>query len=128
MAASALAAQANDPKGFVSMFRLTGSHEMPARLDRGKRRRCANRSRRQFADTERPQAEYEAPADVKTLYAADWRTRNNQKRAYGVVKMMGRLLVVVSMVGVLAALAGCNTIAGFGQDITDSARAVQRVL
>ncbi|MCX5543937.1 MULTISPECIES: hypothetical protein [Paraburkholderia] len=42
--------------------------------------------------------------------------------------MIGRILVVVSMIGALAALAGCNTVAGFGQDITDSARAVQRVL
>jgi predicted small secreted protein len=32
------------------------------------------------------------------------------------------------MIGALLAMAGCNTIAGFGQDITDSARAVQRVL
>jgi len=42
--------------------------------------------------------------------------------------MIGRILVAVSIFGTLAALAGCNTVAGFGQDITDSARAVQRVL
>ncbi|WP_256094903.1 hypothetical protein [Paraburkholderia nodosa] len=42
--------------------------------------------------------------------------------------MIGRILAAVSMIGALAALAGCNTVAGFGQDITDSARAVQRVL
>ncbi|MEM5425473.1 hypothetical protein AB3X91_23500 [Paraburkholderia sp. BR14263] len=42
--------------------------------------------------------------------------------------MIGRILAAVSMIGALTALAGCNTVAGFGQDITDSARAVQRVL
>lgn len=42
--------------------------------------------------------------------------------------MVGRLMVALSVIGALLVLAGCNTVAGFGQDITDSARAVQRVL
>lgn len=41
---------------------------------------------------------------------------------------MVRFAVMLSMIAALATLAGCNTIAGFGQDITDSARWVQRVL
>ncbi|SDC85967.1 hypothetical protein SAMN05421548_11145 [Paraburkholderia lycopersici] len=41
---------------------------------------------------------------------------------------MGRFMVALSMVGALLVMAGCNTVAGFGQDITDSARAVQRIL
>jgi predicted small secreted protein len=32
------------------------------------------------------------------------------------------------MVGGLLSLTGCNTVAGFGEDITGSARAVQRIL
>ncbi|HTR10309.1 MAG TPA: hypothetical protein VMJ11_27370 [Paraburkholderia sp.] len=35
---------------------------------------------------------------------------------------------LLSLAGVLLALAGCNTVAGFGQDITDSARAVQHAI
>jgi predicted small secreted protein len=36
--------------------------------------------------------------------------------------------MALSMIAALLAVAGCNTIAGFGQDITDSSRAVQRIL
>jgi predicted small secreted protein len=42
--------------------------------------------------------------------------------------MVGRLMVALSLIGVVLGLAGCNTVAGFGQDITGSARAVQRIL
>jgi predicted small secreted protein len=31
-------------------------------------------------------------------------------------------------VGVLFSLTGCNTVAGFGEDVTDSARTVQHAL
>jgi len=37
-------------------------------------------------------------------------------------------MLAVTMVGGLLVMAGCNTVAGLGQDITNSARAVQRVL
>ncbi|HEY1610061.1 MAG TPA: hypothetical protein VGG24_12405 [Paraburkholderia sp.] len=43
-------------------------------------------------------------------------------------KMVGRLVLVVSMIAALVGLAGCNTVAGFGQDVTDSAHTVQRAL
>jgi len=32
------------------------------------------------------------------------------------------------LTGVVAALTGCNTVAGFGEDISSSARTVQRAL
>jgi len=50
------------------------------------------------------------------------------KKAKGKLKMMRRFMLVLAMVGGLLVMAGCNTVAGFGQDITNSARAVQRVL
>jgi predicted small secreted protein len=37
---------------------------------------------------------------------------------------MAKLLLV----GALLLLTGCNTVAGFGQDVTDSARTVQHAL
>jgi predicted small secreted protein len=39
--------------------------------------------------------------------------------------MPGRFMAVLSMIAALVVLTGCNTVAGFGQDITGSARAVQ---
>ena len=39
-----------------------------------------------------------------------------------------RHAALVSLAGVLLAMTGCNTVAGFGQDITDSSRAVQHAL
>ncbi len=42
--------------------------------------------------------------------------------------MIRRCAAIALLVGSLFALAGCNTIAGFGQDITGSARAVQRII
>ncbi|WP_277397885.1 MULTISPECIES: hypothetical protein [unclassified Paraburkholderia] len=40
------------------------------------------------------------------------------------IRTLAILLIAATTIG----LTGCNTIAGFGQDITDSARTVQRVL
>jgi len=42
--------------------------------------------------------------------------------------MFGRCVAMLLLVGALLSLTGCNTMAGFGEDITGSARAVQRVL
>jgi entericidin A len=46
--------------------------------------------------------------------------------------MKGRVFVrsvaFFLLVGVFASLTGCNTVAGFGEDITDSARTVQHAL
>ncbi|HTH61204.1 MAG TPA: hypothetical protein VL689_13725 [Paraburkholderia sp.] len=42
--------------------------------------------------------------------------------------MLGRCVLMFLMVGTLCSLTGCNTVAGFGQDIEQSARAVQRVM
>jgi predicted small secreted protein len=42
--------------------------------------------------------------------------------------MFRRCIALLLLMGSLLALAGCNTIAGFGEDITGSARTVQRVL
>jgi len=43
--------------------------------------------------------------------------------------MLGRLLAVLSMIAAaLFGMTGCNTVAGFGQDITNSARAVQHAI
>lgn len=42
--------------------------------------------------------------------------------------MLGRSVAVLLMIGVLFSLAGCNTIAGFGQDVSSSARTVQHAL
>ncbi|WP_322104604.1 hypothetical protein [Paraburkholderia sp. J41] len=39
-----------------------------------------------------------------------------------------RLLALLTLSGALAALSGCNTVAGFGQDISSSARTVQHAL
>jgi entericidin A len=39
-----------------------------------------------------------------------------------------RRFALLSLAGALLALTGCNTVAGFGQDITDSARTVQHAL
>jgi predicted small secreted protein len=39
-----------------------------------------------------------------------------------------RRAALISLTGVLLALTGCNTVAGFGEDITNSARTVQRAL
>jgi predicted small secreted protein len=40
----------------------------------------------------------------------------------------GRLAAMLAVVGALLSLTGCNTVAGFGQDISDSARTVQHAL
>jgi predicted small secreted protein len=42
--------------------------------------------------------------------------------------MFGRCVAMLLLVGAVLSLAGCNTVAGFGEDITGSARAVQRTL
>ncbi|CAB3799882.1 hypothetical protein [Pararobbsia alpina] len=42
--------------------------------------------------------------------------------------MFGRCVAVLSLLGVLLSLTGCNTVAGLGEDITGSARTVQRAL
>jgi predicted small secreted protein len=39
-----------------------------------------------------------------------------------------RRAALLSLAGVLLALTGCNTVAGFGQDISSSARTVQHAL
>jgi predicted small secreted protein len=39
-----------------------------------------------------------------------------------------RRVALLSLTGALLALTGCNTVAGFGQDISSSARTVQRAL
>jgi entericidin A len=39
-----------------------------------------------------------------------------------------RHAALLSLAGALLALTGCNTVAGFGQDISSSARTVQRAL
>ncbi|MEA3121083.1 MAG: entericidin [Paraburkholderia sp.] len=43
-------------------------------------------------------------------------------------RVFGRSVAFFLLLGVLASLAGCNTVAGFGEDITDSARTVQHAL
>jgi predicted small secreted protein len=42
--------------------------------------------------------------------------------------MFGRCVAMLLLVGAVLSLTGCNTVAGFGEDITGSARAVQRTL
>lgn len=42
--------------------------------------------------------------------------------------MFGRCMAMLLLIGTLISLAGCNTVAGFGEDITGSARAVQHVM
>jgi predicted small secreted protein len=42
--------------------------------------------------------------------------------------MFGRGVTMLLLIGALLSLTGCNTVAGFGEDITGSARAVQRTL
>jgi predicted small secreted protein len=42
--------------------------------------------------------------------------------------MFGRSVAMLLLIGALLSLTGCNTVAGFGEDITGSARAVQRTL
>ncbi len=42
--------------------------------------------------------------------------------------MFGRFVVLLLLVGAAISLTGCNTVAGVGQDITGSARTVQRAL
>jgi entericidin A len=39
-----------------------------------------------------------------------------------------RRAVLLALAGSVLALTGCNTVAGFGQDISDSARTVQHAL
>jgi len=40
----------------------------------------------------------------------------------------GRCVAMLSLVGALLSLTGCNTVAGVGEDISGSARAVQHAL
>lgn len=42
--------------------------------------------------------------------------------------MFVRVVALLLAVGVSLSLTGCNTVAGVGQDITDSARSVQHAL
>ncbi|MFL9889163.1 lipoprotein [Paraburkholderia agricolaris] len=44
------------------------------------------------------------------------------------MKKFGRRVAGLSLIGALLLVAGCNTVAGVGQDISGSARAVQRSL
>ncbi|WP_322012533.1 hypothetical protein [Paraburkholderia sp. J12] len=44
------------------------------------------------------------------------------------VTIFWRRVALFSLAGALLALTGCNTVAGFGQDISDSARSVQHAL
>jgi predicted small secreted protein len=44
------------------------------------------------------------------------------------MKTFGRWLALLSIAGALLPLAGCNTVAGVGEDISGSARAVQHSL
>lgn len=44
------------------------------------------------------------------------------------VLMFGRCVATLLLIGAVFSLSGCNTVAGFGEDITGSARAVQRSL
>jgi predicted small secreted protein len=37
-------------------------------------------------------------------------------------------MALILLIGTLLSLTGCNTVAGFGEDVTSSARAVQRTL
>ncbi|KDR25196.1 hypothetical protein [Caballeronia grimmiae] len=43
-------------------------------------------------------------------------------------EMVGRFVLVLTMIAALIGLTACNTVAGFGRDITDSANAVKRVV
>jgi predicted small secreted protein len=40
--------------------------------------------------------------------------------------MFGRCIGILLLVGTFLSLAGCNTVAGMGEDISGSARTVQR--
>ncbi|WP_156966852.1 lipoprotein [Paraburkholderia ferrariae] len=44
------------------------------------------------------------------------------------VTIFWRRVALLSLAGALLALTGCNTVAGVGQDISDSARTVQHAL
>jgi predicted small secreted protein len=44
------------------------------------------------------------------------------------VGVIGRSLALLALLGALFSLTGCNTVAGFGQDVSSSARTVQRAL
>ncbi|MFC5427541.1 hypothetical protein ACFPTO_01760 [Paraburkholderia denitrificans] len=43
-------------------------------------------------------------------------------------RIFWRRASLISLAGALLALTGCNTVAGFGEDITNSARTVQHAL
>jgi entericidin A len=40
--------------------------------------------------------------------------------------MFGRRAALLALAGVLLGLAGCNTMAGFGQDMTDAGHAIKK--
>lgn len=42
--------------------------------------------------------------------------------------MVGRFALLFALVSAVVGLTACNTVAGFGRDITDSANAVKRVV
>jgi predicted small secreted protein len=42
--------------------------------------------------------------------------------------MVGRFLRLLTLISALVGLTACNTVAGVGRDITDSANAVKRVV
>jgi entericidin A len=44
------------------------------------------------------------------------------------VRVFGRRAAFWLLVGTLLSLTGCNTVAGFGQDVSNSARTVQHAL
>ncbi|SOE93940.1 hypothetical protein SAMN05414139_06736 [Burkholderia sp. D7] len=45
-----------------------------------------------------------------------------------VMNTFGRWVTILSLLGALLALTGCNTVAGVGEDISGSARTVQHAL
>jgi len=58
------------------------------------------------------------PADVRYINGHCMRKK----------EMVGRLVLLLTIISALVGLSACNTVAGFGRDITDSANAVKRVV
>lgn len=56
-----------------------------------------------------------------------WRFPNRLSVSHE-VHMLGRCVAMLLLVSALFSLAGCNTVAGMGQDVTNSARTVQHAL
>ncbi len=56
------------------------------------------------------------------------RTAAGSRNGVLIMRKFGRLLAILSVLGAFLTLTGCNTIAGVGDDISGSARAVQHSL